>query len=146
MTLMGKDEEMLKLHQSGDCYISLVRSEGWGLGAFDAAGSGKPVIITGFGGQLDYLPDRSAYLVKYKMIEVNDKNGGKSYTKDQQWAEPDLTHGSKLMREVYNNKNEAIQKGQNLKKYINERFNEDMVIRNLIFSIQDIKDSAIRKK
>ena len=44
-----KDEEMLKLHQSGDCYISLVRSEGWGLGAFDAAGSGKPVIITGFG-------------------------------------------------------------------------------------------------
>ncbi|MEW5804036.1 MAG: glycosyltransferase, partial [bacterium] len=59
------DQDILRLHYRGDCYISLCRSEGWGLGAFDAAGYGKPVIMTGFGGQLDYLHRDLAFLVDY---------------------------------------------------------------------------------
>ena len=31
------------------------RAEGWGLGAFEAAQLGKPVIMTGYGGQRDFL-------------------------------------------------------------------------------------------
>jgi hypothetical protein len=33
------------LHAIGDCFVSVTRGEGWGLGAFDAATLGKPVII-----------------------------------------------------------------------------------------------------
>ncbi|RZI98035.1 MAG: glycosyltransferase family 1 protein, partial [Haliea sp.] len=49
------DAEMLALHEMGDCFVSLTRTEGWGLGAFEAARLGKPVVMTGYGGQLDFL-------------------------------------------------------------------------------------------
>jgi short subunit fatty acids transporter len=38
------DGEMLALHEVGDCFISLARAEGWGLGAFEAASLGNPVL------------------------------------------------------------------------------------------------------
>ena len=37
------------IHAIGDCYVSLTHGEGWGMGAFDAATLGKPVLITGWG-------------------------------------------------------------------------------------------------
>src|SRR5690606_37410272 len=46
------DGEMQALHERGDCFVSLTRTEGWGLGAFEAARLGKPVVMTAYGGQL----------------------------------------------------------------------------------------------
>ena len=117
------DEEMLKLHHSGDCYFSLTRSEGWGLGAFTAAGLGKPVIITGFGGQLSYLSRDHAFLVDSETVPVIDHAGRKSYSADQNWAEADMAHASHLLRYVYENQDVAQKKGGMLKDRIRERYN-----------------------
>jgi ADP-heptose:LPS heptosyltransferase len=38
-----------------DCYVSLTKTEGFGLGVFDAYQSKKDVIVTGYGGQIEYL-------------------------------------------------------------------------------------------
>jgi hypothetical protein len=43
------------VHATGDCYVSLSHGEGWGMGAFDAATLGKPVLIAPYGGPADYL-------------------------------------------------------------------------------------------
>ncbi|MCH7663866.1 MAG: glycosyltransferase [Chloroflexi bacterium] len=43
------NEEIHDLHIQGDCYVSLCHAEGWGLGAYDAASFGNPVIMTGYG-------------------------------------------------------------------------------------------------
>ena len=42
-------------HALGDCYVSLTHGEGFGMGACDAACAGNPVLMTGWGGQLDFL-------------------------------------------------------------------------------------------
>lgn len=94
-----KDRDILALHARGDCFVSLSRSEGWGLGAFDAAAYGRPVVTTGWGGQLDYLGD-SPYLVGYELIPVHDPLGEPSYTPDQHWAEPDVGHATLLLAEI----------------------------------------------
>ena len=49
ITDQWSDAEMAGLIESADCYVSLTSVEGWGLGAFDAAVAGVPVIITGYG-------------------------------------------------------------------------------------------------
>lgn len=121
------EDEIFKLHQHGDCYVSLTRSEGWGLGAFDAASLNKPVIMTGFGGQMDFLPEDLAYLVNYKLIPNKYANG--------KYADPDMNHASRLMRQVYENKEEALQKGMMLGKHIRENFNEKKIIKKLLDSI-----------
>jgi glycosyltransferase involved in cell wall biosynthesis len=91
--------EIAGLHHRGDCFVSLCRSEGWGLGAFDAAAHGNPVVTTGFGGHLDFLHG-SPYLVEFKLTPVEDPQGFPSYAPDQRWADPDTRHGASLLRQV----------------------------------------------
>jgi hypothetical protein len=99
ITRSMSDDEIGALHRRGDCYVSLCRSEGFGLGAFDAAAHGNPVVITGFGGQLDFLSG-SPYLVNFDLVSVVDPTGLPSYAPDQHWADPDVEHGAALLRAV----------------------------------------------
>jgi glycosyltransferase involved in cell wall biosynthesis len=93
------DEQIAGLHERGDCYVSLARGEGWGIGAFDACAYGNPVIATGWGGPLEYLDDRHACLVRSRLVPV-EHVALASYSTDQRWAEPDLRHAVQHMRTV----------------------------------------------
>ena len=128
LMVRGLDQgEMRQLHARGDCYLSLTRGEGWGFGAFDAALQAKPVVITGFGGQLDFLPPDLAYLVDYRLVTV-DLPGNGSYTPDQHWAEADLEDGSRLLRQVFENREAAQCRGEALRRYVLEEFSEAKVL------------------
>lgn len=126
------EDEIYRLHQTSDCYISLCRSEGWGLGAFDAASLGKPVIITGFGGQLEYLPDDLSYLVDYDLIPVQTKWRGENFAPGQRWANPDLKHASLLMKNVFNDQESAAKKGAALQKTVLQNFSKKNVMEKLL--------------
>lgn len=128
-------QDISRLHARGDCYISLSHGEGWNMGAFDAAAHGKPVIITGFGGQTDYLPRQSAYFVDYHLTTVQDDLGKPSFTEDQRWAEPSIEHASALMREVVSNRTDAARRGAELRTCVLGRFTEQAVIRELLASL-----------
>jgi glycosyltransferase involved in cell wall biosynthesis len=93
------DDRIAGLHARGDCYLTLARGEGWGMGAFDASAYGNPVIATGWGGFLAYLDDSSAFLVDHTLTPV-EHHASTSYSRDQQWAAPDLDHAVDLLRAV----------------------------------------------
>ncbi|PLX78700.1 MAG: hypothetical protein C0616_13570 [Desulfuromonas sp.] len=133
-------EKIEQLHHHGDCFVSLCHSEGWGLGAFEAAGLGRPVIITGFGGHLDFLPPELSYLVDYRMAHINDPTGGKSYTPDQQWADPNVKHAASLLRLVFENREQARDKGEALGHHVRSNFNETTVIKRLLEALQGGKE------
>ena len=122
--LSGRD--ISDLHRRGDCYVSLCRSEGWGLGAFDAAANGNPVVMTGFGGQLDYLGE-SLYLVDFDLVPVEDPAGFPSYAPDQRWADPDVDHGAALMRDVFADREQAAAVAGALAVDIGERYRPAVV-------------------
>ena len=83
------DGEILALHERGDCFISLARAEGWGLGLFDAARLGKPIVTTGYGGHTDYIDEDATFLVDYERVPV-DEPAWTSYATTCEWAEPDV--------------------------------------------------------
>jgi glycosyltransferase involved in cell wall biosynthesis len=116
-----RDEEIGALHARGDCFVSLCRSEGWGIGAFDAAAFGRPVVTTGWGGHLDFLGG-SPYLVDHELIDVHDPLGEPSYTRDQHWAEPDLAHASALLAEIAADPRDAREWARGRAAEINDRF------------------------
>ena len=92
-------DEILALHSLGDCYISLTKSEGFGLTIFDAYNYGKKIITTGYSGQIDFLGLKYEGLVKYKLGPVEGMSKFSDiYTNDQTWAHPDLEHASYLMK------------------------------------------------
>lgn len=87
--LSGRGIDML--HAMGDCYVSVSRGEGWGIGAFDAATRGTPVMMTGWGGQLDFLGADWPGAIPYKMRTVPVWPPSEpSFWPPQRWAEPNF--------------------------------------------------------
>ena len=82
-----------------DCYVSLHRAEGFGLTLAEAMAVGKPVIGTGYSGNVDFMNDRNSYLVDYKLTRVGPD--ARPYPVDGTWAEPDLDHAAVMLRRVY---------------------------------------------
>ena len=58
--------ELNGLIQACDCYVSLHRSEGFGLTMAEAMLLGKPVIATGYSGNLDFMDRGNSLLIGYK--------------------------------------------------------------------------------
>lgn len=93
--------DVLNLIASCDVYVSLHRAEGLGLGMLEAMLLGKPVIATGWSGNLSFMDSESACLVDYRMVPVETTTA--PYTAQQigkvsTWAEPDIEHAAWWMR------------------------------------------------
>ena len=108
------DEYFTKVETStltslADCYVSLHRSEGLGLTISEAITLGRPVIATGYSGNLDFLSDTNSFIIPGSRVKVGD--GAEGYSPEAMWMEPNVTEASKYMRYVYENQAEAAQKG-----------------------------------
>lgn len=95
-------EEMFGLQNAVDCFVSLHRSEGFGLGLAECMYLGKPVIATGYSGNLDFMDHDNSLLVDYRMIPLRD--GDYPFWQGQQWADPDVAHAAKLMRQLFDDR------------------------------------------
>ena len=94
-------DDVLSLMHACDAYISLHRSEGLGLTMAEAMLMGKPVIATGFSGNMDFMDDENSLLVSYERVKI-----GKPippYDAELEWAEPSVEHAAQLMRRLYDN-------------------------------------------
>jgi glycosyltransferase involved in cell wall biosynthesis len=97
------------LLQRADCYVSLHRSEGFGLPLAESMSLGTPVIATGYSGNTDFTTPHNSYLVDWKPTRVGPDC--EIYPPDGMWAEPDLDHAAELMRHVWEHPNEAKARG-----------------------------------
>lgn len=98
-----------RLTASCDCYVSLHRSEGLGLTIAEAMYLGKPVIATGYSGNMDYMGALNSYPVDYRLVGIGE--GVDPYPADGEWAEPDVEHAARLMREVFDDPAAARRRG-----------------------------------
>ena len=99
-----------------DCYVSLHRSEGFGLTMGEAMALGKPVIATAYSGNLDFMSEDTAYLVGWS--EGTVPAGCSPYPQGAKWAEPDLHAAARLMRHVHENPDEAKEVGRRAQQAI----------------------------
>jgi glycosyltransferase involved in cell wall biosynthesis len=102
-----------------DCYVSLHRSEGFGLTVAEAMLLAKPVIATRYGGTQEFLNDENAYLVDWEPTRIGE--GAFPYPPDGVWAEPDLDQAAGLMRRVLAEPEEAHARGAIAREEMLER-------------------------
>ncbi len=108
------------LMQASDCYVSLHRSEGFGLTMAEAMAMGKPVIATAYSGNLDFMDDDTSYLVSWRPGSV--PVGCQPYRAGARWAEPDLDHAASLMRQVYERPAEASEVGARAREAVLSKY------------------------
>jgi glycosyltransferase involved in cell wall biosynthesis len=83
------DDEIAALHYAADLYLSLHRSEGFGLNIYEALLLGKRVVATDWSANAEYGPRFANYFgVPFRMTPYRDWTG--HYADGSfEWAEPD---------------------------------------------------------
>jgi glycosyltransferase involved in cell wall biosynthesis len=114
------DEQVYTLLRSCDCFASPHRSEGFGLNIAAAMYYGKPVIATGYSGNMDFTTPQNSFLIDYDLVEVQQRTG--AYKAGYVWAEPSEDHLAALLRTVAASPDEARERAQRGRQTIQARF------------------------
>ena len=87
------------LMESADCYVSLHRSEGLGLGLAEAMSLGTLTVATAYSGNMEFMSITNSLLVDYEMVPVISSDY--PYSGDNFWANPINLDARKKMRLAY---------------------------------------------
>ncbi len=94
-----EEEALFQLISGSTAYISLHRSEGFGLTMAEAMALGVPVIATGYGGNTDFLTEDTGWVVPWEYTQVG--RYGYPYPERARWAEPDIDAAADALRDVF---------------------------------------------
>lgn len=93
------------LIKESDVYISLHRSEGFGLTIAEAMLLGTATITTNWSGNMDFCNKDNCFLVESELVNIETDNPDLANTKGVKWAEVNPTHAtSQLKNAIYDAK------------------------------------------
>lgn len=127
--LTGEDRS--RLLASSDCFVSLHRAEGFGLGIAEAMAGGKPVIATGWSGNMDFMNQGNSFPVKFSLAPLEEDDP--PYRKGPLWAVPDIDDAAARMRLVYDDRGLARRVGEAAAEHLRSH-NSSQVIGAMISS------------
>jgi glycosyltransferase involved in cell wall biosynthesis len=91
-------DELRKLLDGCDVFISLHRSEGFGLGCAEALIAGRAVVATDYSATTDFISSETGYPVSCKQVAVPPD--AYFWTKGATWAEPDIDDAAAKLQEI----------------------------------------------
>ena len=108
--------EIEALTAASDCYVSLHRAEAFGRDLATAMWFGKPVIATGYSGNLDFMTADNSMLVEFGLVPVGP--GADPYPADGQWADPSVEHAAAWIRRAFEDRaSTARARSQSLRRH-----------------------------
>ncbi len=132
-------EESYALLNACDCYVSLHRSEGFGLTMAEAMLLGKPVIATGYSGNLDFMTADNRILIPYEKTAL--PRDYVVYRKGSVWAEPSVAAAAEAMRRIVHRPAEARALGERARRDISEVLSLDAYGRRMRERLEQIRRS-----
>lgn len=112
--------EVYALEAACDSFVSLHRSEGFGLAVAECMHLGLPVIATDWSATAEYLNAQNGCPVRCAPIVLDRHHG--PYTQGSTWAEPDLDHAAEWMRRLVADRGLGSALGEAAQHTIAERF------------------------
>ena len=80
-----------------DVYLSLHKSEGFGIGMAEAMSQGKPVVATNWSANTEFCHDDTAWCVPYKMVPILPHEYMAAM---KEWAEADVEAAAAALKEI----------------------------------------------
>ena len=119
------NNESWNLVRCCDCFLSLHRSEGFGRGPAEAMFFGKPVIATGWSGNMEYMRPDNSFPVRYRLIPVGTDEY--PFPQGQVWAEPDVDHATELLIRMVDDPSDAKRVGERAQAHMRANYSDVML-------------------
>jgi glycosyltransferase involved in cell wall biosynthesis len=136
---MSRDE-VFGLESVVDSYVSLHRSEGFGLGLAESMFLGKPVIGTGYSGNLEFMNQDNSLLVDYRLAPVGERDY--PFPEGQVWAEPDEDQAADLMHRLVSDPEFGQQVGARARDHIRREFSAQAIGAGVAGRLSQILDGT----
>ena len=113
-------DEIYQLESACDAFVSLHRSEGFGIAVAEAMFLGKPVISTDWSATHEFVTRDNGCPVHCRVVAIGRSHG--PYAKGQLWAEPDVAHAAAIMRKLFTDRALGAALGAAARATIETRF------------------------
>jgi glycosyltransferase involved in cell wall biosynthesis len=92
-------QQVWDLQASCDMLVSLHRAEGFGLAPAEMMYLGKPVVATGWSGNMDFMNAENSMPVKYTLEALAEAVG--AYEAGPAWAQADVAHAAACLGQLF---------------------------------------------
>lgn len=121
-TKLLSHEDIMRVHETGDCYLAADHGEGWSRPLQEALLMANPVVASARGGIHEYLTNDMYYPIKNDYVPVVTQPWIPWYTSDQNWVQPDMKEMKDRMQFVFFNREMAQVKAEKAKSFIKDSF------------------------
>jgi glycosyltransferase involved in cell wall biosynthesis len=101
-----------------DAYISLHRSEGFGLTVAEAILAGTPVVSTGWSGTVDFCDPENTWNTDYTLIPVVDSHPEFAGLRNARWADASAGHAARQLGEIADDPEAAARKAGGARDFL----------------------------
>lgn len=134
---VARHDVLASLYTACDAFVAPSRAEGWGLPIGEAMACGLPVITTAHSAPLDYIGDE-AYRIGCRLTPISTAFFDSEDGDYGLWAEPDMGHLRRLMREVFENQAAAQKRGAAAGRRMRTTFTWDAAAEIAVSALDDL--------
>ena len=124
-------DEVLGLIKASDVYLSLHRSEGFGLPIAEAMLLGTPTVVTDWSGSRDFCNESNSFPVSYTLIPVKSSHPEFAGLDEVKWADPDSVVAAGILKKIHQEPEIARAKAGLCLREFNSHFSEPRYIHAL---------------
>ena len=136
--LTDKEMNALYNHPKVKAHVSFTRGEGFGRPLLEATISGKPMVVSAWSGQMDFLNPEYVSCITGKMDEVHKSASDKFLLKESQWFTIDYSVAGGTMKDIHKNYKPYLEKSRKHRQYTKERFTFEKMVELLDTYLKDV--------
>jgi len=128
-------------HPKVKAHVSFTRGEGFGRPLLEATISGKPMLVSGWSGHMDFINSDYVTVLNGQLENVHKSAADKFLLAESQWFSVDYNQAGGVMRDMVNNYKPYLEKSRKHRKYSKDNFSFDKMVEKIgeLFDDNNIK-------
>jgi hypothetical protein len=136
------DMSNLYHHPKVKAMISFAKGEGYGRPMAEFTLTGKPILASGWSGQMDFLPTEHAVLLEGSLTQVDESAADQFCMKEAQWFTVNYSNAANKIYDVFNKYDSYLEQSKGLRENTLKHFTLD----NMHDRFVQLMDTYVKKQ
>mgnify|MGYP000013550884 FL=1 len=125
-------------HPKVKAHVSFTRGEGFGRPLLEATISGKPMVVSGWSGQVDFLNKEMVNIIGGSLVDVHKSAAdGKFILSDAKWFDIDTSSANRALKDIFDNYKKYLTLSRKHRQYTKDNFTFDKMAELLKIQLKE---------